>query len=179
MTTEFNQRNIAMTVRRVGYRKNKVVASAVNKAKKGACQFIQTEKNILDLALTVEVTSVKLVKTRNRSKCPVGRAKQYLPFFVLEGEPHERRDVWTDFHEWKKGRCIHCKVLAKDAYVMRPDKRSSSRKVSTEGKRRTKCPVTVGSHKWEDGHCKHCHIALEDVYQKKLPKLSKHLRRKM
>ncbi|MCR4277692.1 MAG: hypothetical protein NUV85_01600 [Candidatus Berkelbacteria bacterium] len=56
----------------------------------------------LNLAMTVHAVG------RRRLRCTVWRPKKYPPAFVLAGEPHEREDAMTNYHEWQDGFCIHC-----------------------------------------------------------------------
>lgn len=56
-----------------------------------------------NLANTVHATHA-----RRTTRCAVWRPKKYPPYFVLAGEPHDREDAETNYHDWTAGNG-HCK----------------------------------------------------------------------
>ena len=66
-------------------------------------------------------------KYRSMRKCGVWREKKFPPFFVLVGEPHEKADSHTNYHEWSKetGRCKHCGLTRNEA--REPSEKKGSR----------------------------------------------------
>jgi hypothetical protein len=61
------------------------------------------------------------------SRCTVWREKVFPPFFVLNGEPHEKADSHTNYHEWDKKTklCKHCGLTRNQA--LEPSQKKSSR----------------------------------------------------
>ncbi len=74
-----------------------------------------THWNQTNLAVTVHATPAG-----RRTRCTVWRKKKYLPHFVLAGEPHEREDAETNYHEWEGGRCVHCKKTVEEITEPKP-----------------------------------------------------------
>lgn len=126
MATEFNRRNLAMTVHATGAsRSRKRSRCSDDQARKCSEDLIAPTKSLLDQAMDTQLKEVDNKPVGSRRWCTEWRPKKYPPFFVLEGKEgvdYTFEDAHTRYHEWEDGVCKHCKLTLKEVTVKKVKK---------------------------------------------------------